>query len=600
MKALILLAGLSVGLNHPVFAQGGRGAVRENARDWKAAKKEYQAAAEALYLQQLYVQKLEKEAASASKGQSTTPANQLDDTKKQLNEVNKNLELAKEKGNQKNIKYFLSQQERLSQDIARLGNLVSAPSAGGTVDPLTEAKSKLVLLAQAEATARTKLNTEAKKIHSLVTGNEKKGINRALDLRAEVSEGGTQDWALKRLQLEAKNAATDQHHKIYDEWESVGEIKVPVMTSSTSGAEITPKSGANVAQDEAATKLRESSAEQFAAYEKACEDHKGFARAKSVTTDTNGIITTQSYAVCNDGTEIPYDLPGQDPNHKPTPAQNAKKDCDLAYAEVVKLLADGNSSAFADMVTLVDLKMAYRVADKNKKTIEEYVSSHDELRADKPLDMLNDREFRSNLTDLYQKYGMKVDLNGGLFSQKLSGAKFDHNNAFQNQTASAVALYLSATEKSPNIPQALKFNEGDAAALWALDTFKKHWEKEKFEFSKMFWGLSKRVKIWNEIQSPEYSYKRHVEDLEKQLSRELTAKAKSVMATPEFTDCFKMCNTNQVLETEHLEKVKAALAKFVATGTLKGAKGSVLEIDSEKSSISNLKLYLKDTQTSQK
>jgi hypothetical protein len=399
------------------------------------------------------------------------------------------------------------------------------------------------------------------------------------------------------LQLEAKNAATDQHHKIYDEWESVGEIRVPVMTSSTSGAEITPKSDANMAQDDEAARLRENGMAQIEAYEKACKDHKGFARAKSVTTTISGITTTQSYAVCNDKTEIPYDLPGQDSNHKSTPAQNAKKDCDLAYAEVVKLLADGNSSAFADMVTLVDLKMAYRVADKNKRTIEEYVSDHDELKADKPLDMLNDRKFRSNLTDLYQKYGMNFDLNGGLFSQKLSGAKFDHNNSFQNQTASAVALYLSATENNTKIPQALKFNESDAATLWALDTFKKHWENEKFEFSKMFWGLSERVKSWNETKRPEYSYQRHVEDLEKQLSKELTAKAKSVMDTHEFKECFKICQTNQVLDTEHLEKVKAALAKFVATGKLKGAKDSVLEIDSERSTILNLKLYLKDTQT---
>ena len=163
-------------------------------------------------------------------------------------------------------------------------------------------------------------------------------------------------------------------------------------------------------------------------------------------------------------------------------AQQGASQCDdvAAQAAISKLLlSKEHQKLFGTMINIAQLKMAYRLANKNPPvtSMEAFLNKGDLER------LRNDTAFQGGLKATYEKYGLGEDvdalLNSNLlFDKTKTELKYNYKNSgslrLDNQGASAAILYLSAVDAKKNTKdELLDFTESDAAAVWALGKFAK-------------------------------------------------------------------------------------------------------------------------------
>jgi hypothetical protein len=281
----------------------------------------------------------------------------------------------------------------------------------------------------------------------------------------------------------------------------------------------------------------------------------------------------------------------------------SEKECDKAKAEIVRaLLAKGKRpKAFSEMIYLAQLKMAYRLADqKPPKTLEDFVKNAG-LQAQIKGAMAGDTsEFKKSITDLYTKYGMAQDLNQiSLFSEKGPHYKKVRLN---NDSASAVILHLSQTEKNPVLP----FNQTDAAAVWAMQKIIKDNGYKVGDGDYNMLSFNTRLcRFFKDSSCTDGKNKelRTTEKLKSKFDEENSAFEKAIQsAGTEMIKAYPQCFNTDVCDTPKpltlgdadLESIKGKLAELVGKGSLDGIESKV-EVDPSKTTgkDGNLTIYLK-------
>jgi hypothetical protein len=292
----------------------------------------------------------------------------------------------------------------------------------------------------------------------------------------------------------------------------------------------------------------------------------------------------------------------------PSPAgsgggEGSVKSCDQAYAEIVKLLLkkDHHPKAFADLIHLAQLKLAYRMTDPklNLNTLESYVEK--EGLHNKAKDGLKDgtSDFSKSLTGLYSKYGITEDAELISKFEKTPGYVKSRLN---NETASAVLLYLSKNEKEPALP----ISESEVAAVWAMKRLMKDKKPGSADYNLL--NFSTRLCQYFKDRScgsgsrpalSQAQIKQDHDTLDKKLVEKLTKASEKWARDPAYHACFKeqVCDPNGqvVLGLDEIEKLKSKLAEVVARDKVDGESGAV-EIDPTKtlSKGGDLTLYLKE------
>ena len=277
--------------------------------------------------------------------------------------------------------------------------------------------------------------------------------------------------------------------------------------------------------------------------------------------------------------------------------------CDQAYAEIVKLLLskDHHPKAFADMIHLAQLKLAYRMTDPKMdvKTIEAYVKKaklHTSVK-----DGLSDAqsEFSKSLGAIYSKFGVEGD--AGLIKS------FEHEPGYikarlNNESTSAVLLYLSKNEKDATLP----IQESDAAAVWAMKSLMKNKKPGSADYNLLSFSTRlcqyfKDSSCGSGTRTPASidQIKRDHETLDQAFSEKLSKASEKWARDPAYKVCFEKeyCNLNApvTLGMKDLEKLKSKLAEVVAKSTVDGVDGKV-EVDPARtvSKGGDLTIYLKE------
>ena len=310
-------------------------------------------------------------------------------------------------------------------------------------------------------------------------------------------------------------------------------------------------------------------------------------------------------------TPSPTDSPTPDPSPTDSPSPSPtvanidsliSAECDKAKVEIVKLLLSSsqNPKAFSDMVYLSQLKMAYRLADPKPavKTIESFINAKKLRGAFK--DAYKDDKFKTALTSLYDSYGKANDIE----KQSIMGSnQMDYNKVrLNNESASAVILYLSTNENAPK----LAFTEQDAAAVWAQQ---KLIQDQGFKVGSSDYNLmsfNTRVcqmfkdgacsdgkgKLTFDTAKIESDYN----DLKKKLDDSIqTAGADAVKKYPKCFNTDK-CDAAKplTLGSADIEAIKGKLSELVGKGSI-GTSDSKIEVDSSQTKAKNgdLTIYLK-------
>ncbi len=277
-------------------------------------------------------------------------------------------------------------------------------------------------------------------------------------------------------------------------------------------------------------------------------------------------------------------------------------DCDQAYAEIVKLLLskEHHPKAFADMIHLAQLKLAYRMTDPKMdvKTLEGYVKKSNLHTSVK--DGLKDAnsDFSKSLNTIYSKFGVEAD--AGLiknFEREPGYVKARLNN----ESASAVLLYLSKNEKDAVLP----IQESDAAAVWAMKSLMKDKKPGSSDynllnFSTRLCQYFKDSSCGSGSRTPASleQIKKDHEAKDKDFSEKLSKASEKWARDPAYKICFEKeyCDVNQpvVLGMKDLEKLKSKLAEVVAKSTVDGVEGKV-EVDPTRTVAQggDLTIYLK-------
>lgn len=285
-----------------------------------------------------------------------------------------------------------------------------------------------------------------------------------------------------------------------------------------------------------------------------------------------------------------------------TPKESVGPACDQAYAEIVKLLLskDHHPKAFADMVHLAQLKLAYRMTDPKMdvKTLEAYVKKSNLQTSVK--DGLKDAnsDFSKSLNTIYSKFGVEAD--AGLiknFEREPGYVKARLNN----ESASAVLLYLSKNEKDAALP----IQESDAAAVWAMKSLMKDKKPGSADynllnFSTRLCQYFKDASCGSGSRTPASveQIKKDHETKDKLFAEKLSKASEKWARDPAYKICFEKeyCDVNQpvVLGMKDLEKLKSKLAEVVAKSTVDGVEGKV-EVDPTRTVAKggDLTIYLK-------
>lgn len=324
-------------------------------------------------------------------------------------------------------------------------------------------------------------------------------------------------------------------------------------------------------------------------------------------------------------TATPVSVAETSPTPTPTPGAHEKPAdtlCDQAFAEIVRLLLEKhNPKAFADMIHLAQLKMAFRMADPNMnvKTLEAYVKKNGlHTGTDGSGGVARELEkadsaFAQALTGIYSKYGIPQDV------ELIEKLKKDPNYLggkpakvrFDNASASAVMLYLSQSEPKD---QKFPFQESDAAAVWAMNklaegktkTGPKNADYNLLTFSTRVCQTFKDSSCGGGTQTPltlDQIQKQH-DTKDQDFVKSLTDAAQKWAKDDKYAACFEQIECDPakeaVLGKTDVEKIKSKLAELVAKGSLQGEAGAagqarVVEIDPTRTTAKNgnLTLYLK-------
>ena len=246
--------------------------------------------------------------------------------------------------------------------------------------------------------------------------------------------------------------------------------------------------------------------------------------------------------------------------------------------------------------------MAYRLAEPKPavKTIESFINEKKLQGSVK--DAYKDDKFKTALTSLYDQYGKVNDIE----KQTLMGSKqMDYNKVrLNNESASAVILYLSTNENAPK----LAFTEQDAAAVWAQQ---KLIQDQGFKVGSADYNLmsfNTRVcqmfkvgacsdgkgKLTFDTAKIESDYN----DLKKKLEDSIQAAgADAVKKSPKCFNSDK-CDTAKplTLGSADIEAIKGKLSELVGKGSI-GTSDSKIEVDASQTKAKNgdLTIYLKSS-----
>jgi hypothetical protein len=437
---------------------------------------------------------------------------------------------------------------------------------------------------------RKELDEAAKIARYNAENNDKKDIRKGRKILNETLPSGEASYlAVNQITLEANRRARDEFIMRYPEEEVPGTrrrlavISDPVGTGTPSGRSTGIGSGIG--------------------------SGSGTIDIIGIVSDVKGVPI--SYG--NQNTPTPTPTPNlmvtasTSPTVTPTATPVADKTggpaCDQAYAEIVKLLLskDHYPKAFADMIHLAQLKLAYRMTDPKMsvKTLEAYVKKNNLHASVKSGIQDTSSEFSKSLTTLYSKFGIEGDT--GLiknFEREPGYVKARLNN----ESASAVMLYLSKNEKDVDLP----IQESDAAAVWAMKSLMKDKkvgsaDYNLLNFSTRLCQYFKDSSCGSGSRTPaslEQIKKDH--DTKDKLFAEKLSKASEKWARdPAYKVCFEKeyCNVNEpvVLGMKDIENLKSKLAEVVAKSSVEGLEGKV-EVDPSRtlSKGGDLTLYLKE------
>ncbi len=455
-----------------------------------------------------------------------------------------------------------------------------------------ERKSQEVVLGQAEKIfkantpedLRKELDAAAKVARYNAENNDKKNIRKGRKILNEtLPEGEASPVSVNQITLEANRRAREEFTVRYP-YETVPGTRRQLAVVESGG--VGSGTGSGIAQ-----------------YSNL------FAETKGSSTSTTPTPTATPVPVASNGnvtTATP--TPTATPLTGVTAAVEDGKTvvgpaCDQAYAEIVKLLLSKNHhpKAFADMVHLAQLKLAYRMTDPKMdvKTLEAYAKKaglHTSVK-----DGLKDpgSDFSKSLTTIYSKFGVEAD--AGLiknFEREPGYIKARLNN----ESASAVLLYLSKNEKEPVLP----IQESDAAAVWAMKSLMKDKKPGSADYNLLSFSTRlcryfKDSSCGGSSRTPASidQIKKDHDTLDQEFSKKISKASEKWARDPAYKVCFEKeyCNVNEpvVLGMKDIERLKSKLAEVVGKSSVDGIEGKV-EVDASKTLAKggDLTLYLKE------
>ena len=270
--------------------------------------------------------------------------------------------------------------------------------------------------------------------------------------------------------------------------------------------------------------------------------------------------------------------------------------CDEAHVKIVEKILENkkNSTVFADMVKIAELKMAARLVDqKGFKTIENFV----QVNHGGTLSSANET-FKNELKNFYQEYGLQKDL------EQIAVMKSENKNPhyqkmrLDNDSASAVLYYLS--ENETGMSDAMEFTKEDVAAVWALNQIqsKQGYRKGSANYNLLNFstrvcqmvgdsscGSTKKTVVKVDVE-------KQIGDLESKLGALIEESAKDF--SKEYPSCFaELCDTTNTpkLGSANIRVIRAKIAKLVGKETV-SAGGKTVKIDPTKITGKNGKLTI--------
>lgn len=431
--------------------------------------------------------------------------------------------------------------------------------------------------------SRQDLDQAAKTAYNNISINDSKWTHRAEVIEKETADGKVSDKKLKKLNELAQDQAKAAFH---------GEVGLAVTPK------ITQENKKLVAEKKQAEQKPVEQVSAAAVETKVAEPKK----VEEAPTSKDVVKTTYA-PVSEDQTQKAATAKTLVPETVRAPSS----DCDTAQAEIVRtLLSKGNNpKAFSDMVYLAQLKMAYRIAAQKPpaSTIESLVKQQG-LQASAKASYADDQtNFKKDLTALYEKYGEGADLG----KQSLLGEKEANYTKMRlnNDSASAVILYLSKNEQNSSVP----FTEQDAAAVWAQQKLAKQYAPGTANYGllnfstrvcQMFKDGSCSNPVSKSILDPakvESDYQARSQKLEASIQQA------GAQILKEHPDCFSKegCEKEGFkLGSIDIEAIKSKIAQLVGKGSLDG-NGSKVEVDASltKAQSGDLTIYLKSPSPSQ-
>ena len=437
-----------------------------------------------------------------------------------------------------------------------------------------------VFVANSPEFLRKELDAAAKTARYNAENNDKKDIRKGRRILNEtVTTGEASPLAMNQITLEANRRARDEFTLRYPEEPVPGSRRQLAVVSSP--VESDSGTGKGSASAPGLTQI----------VNVVSEVSRGLNPRPEVKTDVKVEVKPEVNL-----------LPTLEVKPNASPKESVGPACDQAYAEIVKLLLskDHHPKAFADMVHLAQLKLAYRMTDPKMdvKTLEAYVKkSNLHTSVNGGLKDANS-DFSKSLNTIYSKFGVEAD--AGLiknFEREPGYVKARLNN----ESASAVLLYLSKNEKDAALP----IQESDAAAVWAMKSLMKDKKPGSADynllnFSTRLCQYFKDASCGSGSRTPASleQIKKDHETKDKDFSEKLSKASEKWARDPAYKICFEKeyCDVNQpvVLGMKDLEKLKSKLAEVVAKSTVDGVEGKV-EVDPTRTVAKggDLTIYLK-------
>jgi hypothetical protein len=265
--------------------------------------------------------------------------------------------------------------------------------------------------------------------------------------------------------------------------------------------------------------------------------------------------------------------------------------CDEAHVKIVEKILENkkNSTVFADMVKIAELKMAARLVDqKGFKTIENFV----QVNHGGTLSSANET-FKNDLKNFYQEYGLQKDL------EQVAVMKSENKNPnylkmrLDNDSASAVLYYLS--ENETGMSDAMKFTKEDVAAVWAMNQIQSKQGYRKGSANYNLLNFSTRVCQMVGDSScgstkktvAKADVEKQIGDLESKLGALIEESAKDF--SKEYPSCFaEVCEPTNTpkLGSANVRLIRAKIAKLVGKETVNSG-GKTVKIDPTKTTGKN-------------